>query len=1170
MRFFDLVTLAVALLQREGRVTYRGLQREFGVDDALLEDLRAELILARGVAADEGGRVLVWTGEPGSSLPRGLVAALGTLPPIAARTPSSEEAAAPAADRSVDPGPAGRGREQGLDQSGGASPRSAAEAERRQLTVMFCDLVGSTDLSGRLDPEDLREVVRAYQEMAAVVVRRLDGSIAQYLGDGMLVYFGYPQAHEDDARRAVQAGLDIVDDLAALNQRLDAQRGVRLAVRVGIHTGPVVVGAVGCGDRHEQLALGETPNIAARIQGLAEPDTVMASAATARLTRGAFVLEDRGPASLRGVAEPVEVVRIVGSVDARAVDGDDATVSRTPLVGRDEEVGLLLRRWEQSKERLGQVVLVAGEAGIGKSRLVETIREQALRDGLPRLTYRCSPYHTNSALYPVIGHLQRALLLRDGDSPGVKLDKIEAGLRDYRLPMEEVVPLFAALLSVPLDGRYPEPTLSPQQLKQQTMDALVAWLMELADRQPALAVWEDLHWADPTTLELAGLVIDQSPTAPILNVLTYRPDFQPPWPMRSHITPLTLNRLERPQVEAMITALAGGKPLPGEVVRHIVAKTDGVPLFVEELARALIESSLLREEPDRYVLAGSLAGVAIPATLQDSLMARLDRLPTVREVAQLGAVLGREFAYEMLRIVAGMDEPALRDGLAQLVGAELLYQRGRPPRARYTFKHALIQDAAYASLLRSTRQRVHQEIAGLLESRFPDTATAEPELIAHHYTEAGCPAPALEYWRQAGQRAIQRSANVEAVAHLRRGLELLPTLPDTPERARTELALQTTLGPALMATRGYGAPEVARAYERARDLCEQVGEPGELFPVLWGLWLLNLGRGRHAESRRFGEECLALARRIGDSGLLMEAHVALCVTLFLLGEFALARSHGEEGVALYDPAQHRGLAFRYGNFDAGVAGRAYLGYTLWALGHPDQAVKNDGDARALVQTLNHPYTHSRHFNWSGILHQLRRDAPTVLERSEAAVPLAAKHGLALVLAVAPIMRGWALAMQGRGAEGLALIRQGLEAYRATGAEFQRPHFVALLAEVHGTLGQAAEGLAALGEARAAMEESGERYYEAEIYRLEGEVLLAQEPPAEDTAEACFRGALETARRQQARSLELRAATSLARLWQRRGKPEEARQALAEIYASFTEGFKAPDLEAARSVLASLQ
>jgi class 3 adenylate cyclase/predicted ATPase len=1034
---------------------------------------------------------------------------------------------------------------------------------------MFCDLVGSTDLSGRLDPEDLREVVRAYQEMAAAVVRRLDGSVAQYLGDGMLVYFGYPQAHEDDPRRAVQAGLDIVEDLGALNERLDAQRGVRLAVRVGIHTGPVVVGAVGGGDRHEQLALGETPNIAARIQGLAEPNTVVVSAVTARLTRGAFVLEDQRAASLRGVVEPVEVVRIVAPVDASALDGDGAAVSRTPLVGRDEEVGLLLRRWEQSKERLGQVVLVSGEAGIGKSRLVETIREQALRDGLPRLTYRCSPYHTNSVLYPVIGHLQRALQLRDGDAPSLKLDKIETGLREYRLPMEEVVPLFAALLSVPLGGRYPELTLSPQQLKQQTMDALVAWLMEVAERQPALAVWEDVHWADPTTLELVGVVIDQSPTAPILNVLTYRPEFQPPWPMRSHTTPLTLNRLERPQVEAMITELAGRKPLPGEVVRHIVTKTDGVPLFVEELTRALLESSLLREEPDHWVLAGSLTDAVIPATLHDSLMARLDRLPTVREVAQLGAVLGREFAYEMLRIVAGMEESALRDGLAQLVGGELLYQRGRPPRARYIFKHALIQDAAYASLLRSTRQRVHQDIARALESRFPDTVMAQPELIAHHYTEAGSSAVAIQYWRQAGQRAVQRSANAEAVAHLQRGLELLPSLPDSPERARIELALQTTLGPALMATRGYGAPDVARTYERARDLCDQAGEPGELFSVLFGLWLLNLGRGRHAEARRFLEEGLALARRIGDSGLLMEAHMGLCATLFLMGELPQARSHGAEAVALYDPGEHRGLAFRYGNVDAGVAARLYLAYTLWALGHPEEAVTQDADAWALVQTLDHPYTHARYFNWSGILHQLRRDAPTVLERAEAAAPVAAKQGLAMVLAVAPIIRGWAVAMQGRGAEGLALIQQGLEAYRATGAGLQRPHFLVLLAEVHGMLGQAAVGLVALSEARAAMEESGERYYEAELYRVEGELLLTQDPPDEDGAEACFRSALEVARRQHARSLELRAATSLARLWLRRGKAEEARQALAEIYASFTKGFEAPDLQAARAVLASL-
>ncbi|MFQ5946713.1 MAG: AAA family ATPase, partial [Anaerolineae bacterium] len=926
---------------------------------------------------------------------------------------------------------------------------------------------------------------------------------------------------------------------------------------------------VGGGDRHEQLALGETPNIAARIQGLADPDTVVVSAATARLTRGAFVLEDLGARRLKGVAEPVEVVRVVRPVEAEAADEETRPVSRTPLVGRDEEVGLLGRRWEQSKERLGQVVLVSGEPGIGKSRLVETVRDQVARDGFTRVTHRCSPYHTNSALYPVITQLQRMLGFQRDEAADAKLDKLERILREYRLPLEEVVPLFAALLSVPLLGRYPTLTLTPQQLKQQTMDGLVAWLMEMGERQPVLVVWEDLHWADPTTLEFLGLVIDQSPTAPLLNVLTYRPEFAPPWPMRSHMTPLTLNRLERPQVEAMVTELAGGKALPAEVVRHIVAKTDGVPLFVEELTKAILESSLLREEPDRYALTGPLAGVTIPATLQDSLMARLDRLPTVREVAQLGAVLGREFAYEMLRVLAAVEEPALQNGLAQLVGAELLYQRGRPPRAKYIFKHALIQDAAYASLLRSTRQKVHQQIAEMLEARFPETVATEPELVAHHYSEAGCHAQAVDYWHQAGQRAVQRSANVEATAHLRRGLELLSTLPDTPERTRHELTLQTTLGPALMATKGYAAPEAVQAYTRARELCQQVGEPSELFPVLWGMWLLYLGQGKHEPARQLAEQCLSLAHSVHDSGLVLEAQLLLAVSLFFLGKFSQARVHFEQGIALYDPQQHHALAFRYGNLDPGVASLFYLAYTLWLLGYPDQALERENEALTLAQKLAHAYTLARGLHWSAILHQFRREWHVVRERADAAIPVAAKQGLALVLAVGPVMRGWALAMQGQGTEGLTQIRQGLDAYRATGAEFQRPHFLTMLAEVHGTLGRPEEGLSALNEALAQVEQGEERYYEAELYRLKGELLLAQKGGSEEDAEACFQQALDLARHQEAKSLELRAATSLSRLWQRQGKREEARQLLAEIYGWFTEGFDTADLNEARALLEAL-
>ena len=663
---------------------------------------------------------------------------------------------------------------------------------------MFCDLVDSTQLSRQLDPEDYRAVVRAYQGAAAAVIQRFDGYMAQYLGDGLLVYFGYPHAHEDEAQRAVQASLELVEAMAPLNTRLESQYRVRVAVRIGLHTGLVVIGEMGGGNRQEQLAMGDTPNIAARLQGLAAPNTVVLSAVTARLVHEAFALEERGLHHFKGVAEPMAVFRVLGPQESPD-DEEEAGPARVPfLVGRDEEVGLLLRRWEQSKEGLGQVVLLSGEAGIGKSALMQTLREHVGREGCTRLTFRCSPYHTNSALYPVIAHLQRLLRWERDEAPEARFAKLERVLDASRQPLAEVVPLLAALLAVPLpEGRYAALTLTPQQQRQQTLDTLVAWLLAEAERQPVLAVYEDLHWADPSTLELLGALLEQAPTVPMLTVLTFRPVFVPPWPSRSHLTPITLNRLERPQVEALITHLAGGKALPAEVVAHIVAKTDGVPLFVEELTKMLLESDLLQEDTQHYVLTGPLTAVTIPATLQDSLMARLDRLGAARDVAQLGAVVGREFAYDVLQALAPLDEATLQARLAQLVEAELLYQRGRPPRARYVFKHALIQDAAYASLLKSTRQQVHQQIAQVLEARFPALVETQPELVAQHYTAAGCAEQAVVYWQRAGQQASDRSAHLEAISHLTTGIELLKTLPETPEHTQQALTLHIALGAAL-------------------------------------------------------------------------------------------------------------------------------------------------------------------------------------------------------------------------------------------------------------------------------------------------------------------------------------------------------------------------------------
>src|SRR5262245_27482642 len=734
-------------------------------------------------------------------------------------------------------------------------------------------------------------------EAAAEVIQRYEGHIAQYLGDGLLVYFGYPQAHEDDAQRAVHTGVELVEAIGGLNTRLEASYGVQLAVRLGIHTGPVVVGDIGGGGRHEQLALGETPNIAARLEGLATPNTVVISPVTARLVRQTFVLEDLGASALKGVAEPMAVSRVLGRRTPSRHD-DEATPDRTPfLVGRDEELGLLRRRWDQSKEGLGQVVLLSGTAGLGKSSLVAALRAQVGREGYARLTLRCSPYYTNSALYPVIEHLQQVLQFERTDTPETKLAKLEQRLQTCHLPREEVVPLFGALLAVPLPAeRYVARSLSPQQQRQQTQDALVAWLLEEATRQPVLAVWEDLHWADPTTLELLGLLVEQTPTAAMLHVLTFRPEFSPPWPTRSHLTPITLNRLERPQVAALIAHLAGSKALPAEVVAHTVTKTDGVPLYVEELTKMLLASDLLRAEAEHYVLTGPLSTMAIPETLQDSLMARLDQLGIAKEVAQLGAVLGREFAYDMLMAVSSQDEAAVQDGLARLVAAELLYQRGRPPRAWYMFKHALIQDAAYASLLQSTRQQVHQQVAQLLEARFPEVAETQPELVAHHYTAAGCTEQAVGYWQRAGEQASDRSAHLEAISHVTTGIELLKTLPETPEHTQQALSLHIALGAALLVTKGHAAPEVEHAYSQARALCQQVGETPELVPILFGLWKFYLVRAQLHTARELGDTLLRLAQQTRDPALSVIAHYALGETWFCLGVLPAARQHAEEGI----------------------------------------------------------------------------------------------------------------------------------------------------------------------------------------------------------------------------------------------------------------------------------
>jgi class 3 adenylate cyclase/predicted ATPase len=1140
--FEEILAQVRELLEREGRVAYRVLKRRFELDDEDLEDLKADLIDAKRVAIDEEGKVLVWVGKDGE------------------RGAKSVEREKTAQEPSVTP------------RSTLHAPR-AAEAERRQLTVMFCDLVGSTTLSEQLDPEELRKVVQAYHQVSTEAIARFDGQVAQHLGDGLLVYFGYPVAHEDDAQRAVRAGLAIVGAMQELSQRLNVQLPRPLQVRIGIHTGLVVVGEVGSGAKREHLALGETPNIAARLQGLAAPDAVVISGATHRLVQGLFECQDRGLQEIRGLSTPLSLYHVVRESAAQSRFEVAVTSGLTPLVGREQEVGLLGERWERVKEGEGQVVLLSGEAGIGKSRLVQVLKEQVSEESRTRLECHCSPYYQNSAFYPLIDLLHRAFQFKRDDAPDVKLRKLEGALELYGFALPEVVPLFASLLSIPLSDRYAPLTLTPQKQKEKIQQAVLAWSVKESEKQALLWVWEDLQWIDPSTLEFLGLLINQGPTARILTLLTFRPEFTPPWALRSHLTQLTLSRLPRKQIEAMVERVTGGKGLPAEVLQQVVSKTDGVPLFVEELTKMVLESGLLKKENGHYALSGPLPSLAIPATLQDALMARLDRLAAVREVAQLGATLGREFPYELIQAVSPVEEAKLQEALAKLVEAEVLYQRGLPPQASYLFKHALIQEVAYQSLLKSKRRQYHQQIAAqVLEERFPEIKEAQPELLAHHYTEAGLTAQAIPYWQSAGQKAIQCSANREAIVHLTKGLELLKTLPDTPERAQQELMLQLTLGVPLMITKGWAAPEVEQLLARDRELCRQLGETPQLFPVLRGLHSFYVMRAEYAAARELGEQRLTLAQSAQDPAFLLEAHHTLGQILLFLGEFAQAQVHLSQGVALYDPQQHSSHAFLYG-YDPGSSCLSYEAMTWLLLGYPDRGMEKLREALALARKLSQPASLAIVSTNAAVFHQCRREASLTQELAETIIAISTEHGLAEPLAIGNLQRGWALAEQGRGEEGIPELRQGMAAYRATGSDMVWPWMLALLAEAYAKMGQTEEGLTAVAEALATVNRTKEGIYTAELHRLKGALTLQSSVQSLESrikeAEECFWKAIEIARQQQAKSWELRAAMSLSQLWQQQGKKNEARQLLAEIYGRFTEGFDTKDLQEAKTLLEEL-
>ena len=1037
--------------------------------------------------------------------------------------------------------------------------------ERRQLSVMFCDVVGSTALSARLDLEELHEVMQAYRAACGEVIARFDGHIAQYLGDGILVYFGYPRAHEDDAPRAVSAALRILEAIRELNDHITPRHGIRLAVRVGIHSGLVVVG--GMGAIHGQLALGATPNLAAHLQALAEPGAVLISGTTHRLVHGMFVTRDLGAHTLKGASAPMQVFRVLEEGEARTRLDALAATGLTHLVGRAEEVGLLLDRWQEMTKNHGQSVLLTGEPGIGKSRLVRVLKEQISGTPHVRLECRCSADFEHTPLYPVLDLLPRLCGWTRDDSAETKLAKLEKPLARYGVSLPDTIPLFASLLSLPTSERYPLAPMSAERQKRATLDALSLTVLAIAAESPVLLIVEDLHWADPSTVEFLTLLLEQVRTARILALFTARPSFQVPHVWGSHLTTVTLNRFTAEQTKVMIAHVAGGKTLPGDVLQEIATKTDGIPLFVEELTKMVLESGLLREVDGDYELSGPLPSLAIPTTLQDSLMARLDRLATAKDVAQLGAVLGRAFRYELLRAVSPLADATLQRELERLVEADLLHVQGMTPHATYTFKHAMIQDAAYQSLLKSTRQNYHGRVAEILVAHFSEEVETRPEFVAYHYTAAGATALGIEYWQRAGRRARARSAHVEAIAHFDKGLELLHRLPPSRERTKQELALRIPQAASLVAAKGGGASEVQRAYETVRLLCEEIGDAVQLARALYGLWGFHVNRAQHLTARALAEQLLALAERTADPATLLAAHNALGTTLIFLGEPARARTHLEDSIALGNAHKFQSAGLT-ALMVPRVANYIYVAWPLWLLGFPDQALHKTRESIALAQELGHPFSLAVAATWAAVLHDLRGEDESVQEYAAMAERLSREQGFATTAAGGMILQGWALARRGVLEEGVQQMTAGLRAWRQAGSElFQYWHL--LIARGHALTGHIDKGLTQLDEAFAIVQTSGEVMWQPELYRLKGELLLEAKPSNEREAETCLQEALRISRRQAAKSLELRAATTLGRLWGRSGRRNEARLLLAEVYSEFTEGLDTGDLQEGRTLLREL-
>jgi len=1023
------------------------------------------------------------------------------------------------------------------------------EAERRQITVMFCDLVGSTVLSTRLDPEDLREVMGRYHAMVATIVGRFDGFVAQCSGDGVLATFGYPHAHEDDTEQAVRAGLALVAAVGEL------QAPERLQLRIGIASGLVVSDLTRDGSARGQTIVGETPNLAARLQTLAEPDTIVLDDSTRRQIGTRFEVRDLGPQALKGFAEPQSLWRVLA--ENRTLGRFETLRSgTTPLVGRDEEIELLLRRWTQAKAGRGRVVLISGDPGVGKSRLAATLAERIADQPRARLRYFCSPHHQDSALYPVISQMERAAGFAHADGPAARLAKLQALLAATAPPIEDVA-LIAELHALPSADIAPPLEPTPQRKKEKTFEALLRQVDGLSRQQPVLMVFDDIHWIDPSSRELLDRTIERVADWPVLLLAMFRPEFLPPWIGQPHVTTLTLTRLDRRDTAALVANVAGNASLPPEIVEGITERADGVPLFVEELTKSVLESGA---QAPASLSSLPHPALSVPATLHASLIARLDRLgPAAKDVAQTSAAIGREFEYGLLAFVADLTEPELRDALDRLTNSGLLFVRGTPPEASYIFKHALVRDAAYGTSLRSRRLLLHGRIVTTLEDRFPEIVAAQPALLAQHCAAAELAEKAVAYWLKAGRHALAGSAMTEAIAQLRKGLAVLAGLPDGPWRRQQELDLQIALGAALSASKGYSAADVGESLARARTLSEQIDRPERPLPLIVRFTFHSV-RAEHRLALSVGEQFEQIGKARNDAPAQLLGHRLQGVTRLFLGEFVAARALLERCVGLDDLA-HRGGP----SVDPYATTLTWLALTLAILGYIDQARSRMDEALSEARRLRHVHTLTQALSVANCIDWL---TCSPIRHAEEALALSTEHRFPFYLGLSLAFRGRSLIVLGQAREALVPLTEGLAEWRAGGCLAYTPMLITWLAEVYAMLPRPAEELNCLAEAARIVETTDERFLEAELlYRVPGNLLKAKGD--QSGAERHYRQAIAVGERQEAKLFQLRALVSLARLWRDQGKRAEARDLLSPIYNWFTEGFDTSVLKDAKALLDEL-